>query len=56
MKDIIIKAMNEAGRPLSAGELHKMLGVEKKKIDQAMAELKKEEIIISHVRCKWEPK
>lgn len=53
MKDQVLKAMREAGKPLSAGDVTKMLNVDRKEVDKAFAELKKEGAIISPVRCKW---
>lgn len=53
MKDQVLKAMREAGKPLSAGDVTKMLNVDRKEVDEAFAELKKEGAIISPVRCKW---
>ena len=47
--------MKEAGKPLSAGEVEKLSGLDRKDIDKAFKELKKEEAIVSPVRCKWEP-
>jgi len=54
-KEQVLKAMTEAGKPVSAGEVEKILGLDRKEIDKAFKELKKEEAIISPVRCKWEP-
>lgn len=56
VKDQVIEAMKKAGKPVSAGEVEKMLGIDRKEIDKAFKELKKEEAIVSPVRCKWEPK
>jgi DNA-binding transcriptional regulator GbsR (MarR family) len=47
--------MKEAGKPVSAGEIEKITGLDRKEIDKAFKELKKENMIISPVRCKWEP-
>ncbi len=54
-KENVLNAMREAGKPVSAGEVEKILGIDRKEIDKAFKELKKEEAIISPVRCKWEP-
>ncbi|KUO73488.1 MAG: transcriptional regulator [Desulfosporosinus sp. BRH_c37] len=51
----VMKAMKEAGKPVSAGEIEKITGLDRKEIDKAFKELKKENMIISPVRCKWEP-
>ena len=55
MKDHGLKAMREAGKPVSAGDITKMLDADRKEVDKAFAELKKEGAIVSPVRCKWEP-
>ena len=55
MKDQVLQAMREAGKPVSAGEVTKALGADRKEVDKAFAELKKEGAIVSPVRCKWEP-
>ena len=47
--------MREAGKPMSAGEVTKALEADRKEVDKAFAELKKEGAIISPVRCKWAP-
>ena len=56
MKEQVLKAMREAGKPVSAGDVTKALGADRKEVDKAFAELKKEGAIVSPVRCKWEPK
>ena len=55
IKETIINVMREAGKPVSAGEVEKLSGLDRKDIDKAFKELKKEEAIVSPVRCKWEP-
>ncbi len=54
MKEQVLKAMREAGKPVSAGDVTKALGADRKEVDKAFAELKKEGAIVSPVRCKWE--
>ena len=54
-KEKILEVMKEAGKPVSAGEVEKLSGLERKEVDNAFKELKKENAIISPVRCKWEP-
>ena len=54
-KEKVLKAMREAGKPVSAGDVTKALGADRKEVDKAFAELKKEGAIVSPVRCKWEP-
>ncbi len=55
VKDDVIRAMKEAGKPMSAGEVEKATGIDRKEIDKAFKELKAEGAIVSPVRCKWEP-
>ena len=55
MKDQVLKAMREAGKPVSAGDVTKMLNADRKEVDKAFDALKKEGAIVSPVRCKWEP-
>lgn len=55
IKQQILNTMSEANKPLSAGEIEKLSGLDRKDIDKAFKELKKEELIVSPVRCKWEP-
>ena len=55
MKEEILKVMKEAGRPMSAGEVEKLLKADRKEIDKAIKALKEGGKIVSPVRCKWEP-
>ena len=55
IKETILNVMREAGKPVSAGEVEKLSGLDRKDIDKAFKELKKEEAIVSPVRCKREP-
>ena len=55
IKDQVLKTMKELGKPVSAGEVEKALGLERKIIDKAFKTLKEEGAIVSPVRCKWEP-
>lgn len=55
MKEQVLQAMRQAGKPVSAGDVAKALGADRKEVDKAFAELKKEGAIVSPVRCKWEP-
>ena len=54
-RELVIKAMKEAGKPVSAGEVAALTGIDRKEVDKAFAELKKDGSIVSPVRCKWEP-
>ncbi len=55
MKEKVLQVMREADKPMSAGDVTKVLGVDRKDVDKAFAELKKDGVIVSPVRCKWEP-
>ena len=55
MKEQVLNAMREAGKPVSAGEVAKSLNADRKEVDKAFADLKKEGAIVSPVRCKWAP-
>ena len=55
MKEQVLKAMREAGKPVSAGDIAKALCADRKLVDKAFDALKKEGAITSPVRCKWEP-
>ena len=55
IKEQVLKVMKEAGKPVSAGEVEKLSGLDRKDIDKAFQALKKEEAIVSPVRCTWEP-
>ena len=47
--------MREAGAPVNAGKVAEMTGLDRKVVDKAFADLKKEGAIVSPVRCKWAP-
>ena len=55
MKEQVLKAMKEAGKPMSASVVAKAAGLEKADVDKAFKELKAAVQIVSPVRCKWEP-
>ena len=54
-KEAILEAMKKAGEPLNAGKGAELTGLDRKVVDKAFAEMKKEGTIVSPVRCKWEP-
>ena len=54
-KEQILEAMRKAGEPLNAGQVAEMTGLDRKVVDKAFAEMKKEGSIVSPIRCKWEP-
>ena len=54
-KETILEAMKKAGEPLNVGKVAELTGLDRKVVDKAFAEMKKEGTIVSPVRCKWEP-
>lgn len=54
-KELILEAMKKAGVPLNADKVAELTGLDRKVVDKAFAELKKDGSIVSPVRCKWEP-
>lgn len=52
---MILQTMRAAGKPLSAADIAKVTGLDKKVVNQALALLKKDGDIVSPLRCKWEP-
>ena len=54
-KEQVLETMRKAGVPLNAGKVAELSGLDRKVVDKAFAELKKEGAIVSPIRCKWEP-
>ena len=54
-KKQILDAMRKAGEPLNAGKVAELTGLDRKVVDKAFDEMKKDGTIVSPVRCKWEP-
>ena len=52
----VLDAMKQAGEPVNAGKVVELTGLDRRAVDKAMNELKKQELIESPVRCKWVPK
>lgn len=52
----VLNAMKAAGRPVSAGQLTEMTGLDRGDVNKAMAELKKTGEIVSPKQCYWQPK
>lgn len=55
-REKVIDAFKKAGKPVSAGEITTISGLDRKVVDKVFADLKKEEVITSPVRCKWKLK
>ena len=52
----VLAVMTAAGKPVKAGEIAELSGLDKKVVDKAMNTLKAEGKIVSPVRCAWEVK
>ncbi|MBI9071370.1 MAG: HTH domain-containing protein [Melioribacteraceae bacterium] len=52
----ILEIMNKENIPLNAGKIAELTGLDRKVVDKAMAQLKKDGSIISPKRCFWQPK
>lgn len=55
-KEQVLEAMKKDSMPLNAGQIAELTGLDRKVVDKAMAQLKKEEAIVSPKRCYWQPK
>ncbi len=51
----VLQVLENAGVPLSQKEIEAQSGLDPKVVDKAMKALKKDEKIVSKIRCKWEP-
>ena len=51
----VLEVMRAEGQPLNAGKIAELGGLERKAVDKAMAQLKKEAKIVSPKRCYWTP-
>lgn len=52
---IVFMWMEQARKPMSAGEIEKVSDLDRKAIDKAFKVLKEKGMIVSPGRCKWEP-
>jgi len=50
-KELIIKTIADAKKPLKGGEISDLSGIDKKTVDKLIKELKSEEVIFSPKRC-----
>jgi transcription initiation factor IIE alpha subunit len=55
-KEIILKALTDAGKPLKGGEIAELTGIDKKEVDKIIKKLKAEDKIVSPKVCFYEPK
>jgi len=55
-KEQVLEAMKKDGTPINAGKIVLLTGLDRKLVDKAMEQLKKEGAIISPIRCYWQVK
>lgn len=55
-KEQVLEAMKKDGTALNAGKIAELTGLDRKLVDKAMDQLKKEEAIVSPKRCYWQAK
>ncbi len=55
-KEKVMAALQGAGKPLKAGEIVDLTGLDRKDVDKAMKALKDEGAIVSPKVCFWQPK
>ncbi|MCK9423559.1 MAG: MarR family transcriptional regulator [Bacteroidales bacterium] len=51
----VFTTIQKAGKPVSAGQIAEVSGIERKEVDKAMKKLKTEGKITSPKNCYWEP-
>jgi hypothetical protein len=55
VKEEVLKIIMSAEAPIGPGEVETSSGMDRKEIDKALKQLKKENAIYSPIRCKWAP-
>lgn len=55
MKEKVLQAMREFGAPVNAGKIAEITGIDRKEVDKAFAELKKEGAIVSPFAASGSP-
>jgi biotin operon repressor len=51
----VLETMKKAGKPISAGQIAELSGIDRKEVDKAMKQLKADGSIASPKVCYWEP-
>ncbi len=54
-KELVLKAMKDAGKPVRPGDIAKATGLESKEVSKIIKELKAEGKVISPKRCYYAP-
>ena len=55
-EDQILDTLKQSVKPMNAGQIVEKTGLDRKDVDKAMTKPKKEEKIVSPVRCFWTAK
>ncbi len=55
-KQQVLEAMKKAGIPLNASKIVELTHLDRKEVDKAMKDLKKDGSIVSPKNCFWQPK
>ena len=55
MKDQVLKAMRNAGKPVRPGDVAKALGADGKDVSKAIKSLREDGLVTSPKRCFYEP-
>lgn len=55
MKDQVLKAMQDAGKPVRPGDVAKALGIDSKDVSKAIKELRADGAVMSPKRCYYQP-
>lgn len=55
-KELVLKVLKEAEEPLRAAQIAEKANIDKKEVDKAIKQLKKEELIESPKRCYYTAK
>jgi len=56
VKELVLEVMRKENKPVTAGQVAELANIERKLVDKAFKELKKDESIVSPKNCYWEPK
>lgn len=54
-EQIVLEAMEKAGKPVRPGDVAKIIGLESKEVSKAISSLKKKGKVISPKRCYYAP-
>jgi len=52
-EDQVLETLKQSEKPMNAGQIVEKTGLDRKVVDKAMTNLKKEEKIVSPIRCFW---